>query len=136
MSLLNEALYGAQRSAIREFSRLAKQTPGCVSLTLGEPDFDTPLPVIDAACEALHNHETHYIENNGAMGLREAIAQFEREYALCEAAGPEDDVALPAWTVQTVTGKPTAYADPTVWTNESMAHYFGVKSVRTEEQAK
>ena len=35
------------------------------------------------------------------------IAQFEREYALCEAAGPEDDVILPAWTVQTVTGKPT-----------------------------
>ena len=58
------------------------------------------------------------------------IAQFEREYALCEAAGPEDDVILPAWTVQTVTGKPTAYEDATVWTNESMAQYFGVKSVR------
>lgn len=41
------------------------------------------------------------------------IAQFEREYALCEAAGPEDDVILPAWTVQTVTGKPTAYEDAT-----------------------
>ena len=57
------------------------------------------------------------------------IAQFCNEYALCEAAGPEDDVALPAWTVQTVTGKPTAYADATVWTNESMAQYFGVRSV-------
>lgn len=31
---------------------------------------------------------------------------------------------------QTVTGKPTAYEDATVWTNESMAQYFGVKSVR------
>ena len=61
------------------------------------------------------------------------IAQFEREYALCEAAGPEDDVVLPAWTVQTVTGKPTAYEDATVWTNESMALYFGVKSVRVGE---
>ena len=58
------------------------------------------------------------------------IAQFEREYALCAAAGPEDDVVLPAWTVQTVTGKPTAYEDATVWTNESMAQYFGVRSVR------
>lgn len=58
------------------------------------------------------------------------IAQFENEYALCEAAGPQDDVILPAWTVQTVTGKPTAYEDPTVWTNESMARYFGVRSVR------
>ncbi|MGN0997625.1 MAG: DUF6056 family protein [Candidatus Ventricola sp.] len=61
------------------------------------------------------------------------IAQFQHEYALCEAAGAEDDVLLPAWTVQTVTGKPTAYTDPTVWTNEAMAHYFGVKSVRVAE---
>ena len=60
------------------------------------------------------------------------IAQFKNEYALCEAAGEEDDVVLPAWTVQTVTGKMTAYEDPTVWTNESMAQYFGVRSVKAE----
>ena len=58
------------------------------------------------------------------------IAQFQNEYALCEAAGEEDVVELPAWTVQTVTGKPTAYEDETVWTNESMALYFGVKAVK------
>lgn len=70
-------------------------------------------------------------------GTQEAyIAQFEREYALCEAAGPEDDVALPGWTVQTVTGKPTAYEDATVWTNESMAQYFGVRSVYVGEAEK
>ena len=58
------------------------------------------------------------------------IAQFQNEYALCEAAGPEDDVALPAWTVQTMTGKPTAYEEAAMWTNESMASYFGVRSIR------
>ena len=63
------------------------------------------------------------------------IAQFEREYALCEAAGPQDDVELPAWTVQTVTGKPTAYEDASIWTNEAMAQYFGVKSVRVVPEA-
>ena len=63
-------------------------------------------------------------------GTQEAyIAQFKHEYALCEAAGAENDVLLPAWTVQTVTGKPTAYEDSKMWTNESMAQYFGVKSV-------
>ncbi len=61
------------------------------------------------------------------------IAQFQNEYALCEAAGEEDTVELPAWTVQTMTGKPTAYEDETVWTNESMAHYFGVKAVKVAE---
>ena len=60
------------------------------------------------------------------------IAQFQHEYALCEAAGAADDVVLPAWTVQTVTGKPTAYEDAAFWTNEAMAQYFGVKSVRVE----
>ena len=41
---------------------------------------------------------------------------------------------LPAWTVQTLTGKLTVYEDPTVWTNESMAQYFGVASVRAVPQ--
>ena len=70
-------------------------------------------------------------QNNGTQDAY--IAQIKNEYALCEAAGEEDDVLLPAWTVQTMTGKPTAYPDETVWTNESMAHYFGVRSVKVSE---
>ncbi|MBP3426825.1 MAG: hypothetical protein J6M47_01025 [Clostridia bacterium] len=61
------------------------------------------------------------------------IAQFKHEYALCLAAGEEDEVILPAWTVQTVTGKPTAFVDGTMWTNEAMADYFGVAGVRVGE---
>ena len=75
---LNTALYGARRSPIREFSRLAAQTPDCVRLTLGEPDFETPEPIRRAASEALAHGETHYIENNGTAELREKIAAFER----------------------------------------------------------
>ena len=77
--LLNEAVYGAKRSAIREFSKLAGKTPGCIALTLGEPDFATPQPVCDAVPEALAAGQTHYIDNNGTYALREAIARFERE---------------------------------------------------------
>ena len=76
---LNEALYGAKRSAIREFSKLAQQTPGCIALTLGEPDFATPQPICDAVPQALAHGHTHYIDNNGTYALREAIARFERE---------------------------------------------------------
>ena len=64
------------------------------------------------------------------------IAQIENEYALCAAAGPQDDVELPAWTVQTMTGKPTACEDAGMWTNESMAQYFGVRSVYVGEEEK
>ena len=67
-------------------------------------------------------------------GTQEAyIAQFENEYALLRAGSEADEVVIPAWTVQTVTGKPTAEADPAMWTNESMALYFGVRSVRVGE---
>ena len=75
---LNTAVGSVRRSAIREFSRMAKETPGCIGLTLGEPDFDTPLPVLDAAKLALDAGDTHYIENNGTPELRAAIADFER----------------------------------------------------------
>ncbi|MBQ7508669.1 MAG: aminotransferase class I/II-fold pyridoxal phosphate-dependent enzyme [Spirochaetales bacterium] len=74
---LNQAVFSLKRSAIREFSRMAKETPGCIALTLGEPDFDTPLPVREQAKISLDNHETHYIENNGSADLRRAIAQYE-----------------------------------------------------------
>ena len=84
---LNDAVYGARRSAIREFSRLAAHTPDCVRLTLGEPDFATPAPICAAAGDALAAGETHYIENNGTAALRERIAAFERDqYGLeCDA---------------------------------------------------
>ena len=42
MSLtLNESLNNLQLSGIRRITALAKQTPGCVLLTLGAPDADT-----------------------------------------------------------------------------------------------
>ena len=67
-------------------------------------------------------------------GTHEAyIAQFKNEYALLRTGGEADEVVIPAWTVQTVTVKPTAEADPTMWTNESMALYFGVAGVRVGE---
>jgi len=80
LNRLNAAVYDVKRSAIREFSRMAKETPGCIGLTLGEPDFDTPLAVRDAAKLALDAGETHYIDNNGTLELRTTIAGFEREH--------------------------------------------------------
>ena len=91
---LNTAVYGARPSAIREFSRLAARTPGCVRLTLGEPDFDTPAPVCAAVGEALAAGETHYIENSGTQALRARIAAFERERHGVECAA--EDVIVTA----------------------------------------
>ena len=78
-SRMNTALYGARRSAIREFSKLARQTPGCIALTLGEPDRETEDTVSEQIQISLAAKETHYIENNGTLALRTAIADFEAD---------------------------------------------------------
>ena len=77
MIALNRNLAGLERSAIRVYTSLANQTPGCVKLTIGEPDFDTPQAIKDAAWEALNRGQTHYAPNQGTADLRRAVAQRE-----------------------------------------------------------
>lgn len=44
-------------------------------LTMGDPDFDTPLPVVEAAVASLLRGDTHYSDVRGSLALREAIAE-------------------------------------------------------------
>ena len=74
---LNQNLSTLKRSAIRVYSNLARQTPDCAMLTIGEPDFDTPEAIKLAAMAALQNNQTHYAPNQGTLSLRQAIAEFE-----------------------------------------------------------
>ena len=46
-----------------------------VHLEIGEPDFDTPQCVKDAACRAIESGETHYTHSLGLLELREAICE-------------------------------------------------------------
>ena len=74
---LNQNLNALKRSQIRVFTNLARETPGCVGLTIGEPDLDTPEAIKLAAMAALQNNQTHYAPNQGTPALRQAIAEFE-----------------------------------------------------------
>ena len=74
---LNHQLDKLKRSGIRRFTNLAAQVDGCVMLTLGEPDFDTPEAIREAVQTALYNHRTHYAPNQGVPALRQEIAAFE-----------------------------------------------------------
>ena len=74
---LNQNLSALKRSQIRVFANLAKATPGCASLTIGEPDLDTPDVIKQAAVAALMANQTHYAPNQGTPALRQAIADFE-----------------------------------------------------------
>ncbi|GII96816.1 pyridoxal phosphate-dependent aminotransferase [Sinosporangium siamense] len=62
---------------LRSFSRrpaLAPAPPGAVSLAMGEPDFPTPPPVVEAAVAALRAGNTHYADQKGLPALRAALA--------------------------------------------------------------
>jgi aspartate aminotransferase len=47
-----------------------------VHLEIGEPDFNTPKNVVEAATKALNKGETHYTPSAGIMPLRDAVAEF------------------------------------------------------------
>ena len=47
-----------------------------IHLEIGEPDFDTPAHIVDAAADALRAGFTHYVAAPGLPEVRDAIAQF------------------------------------------------------------
>ncbi len=75
-------------SGIRRFNALANQTPGCVKLTLGEPEFDTPQAVKDAVAASLAAGKTHYPPNNGTAELLGALSAYMGRQGL--ACAPEE----------------------------------------------
>ena len=56
---------------------LAAAGADIISLTLGDPDFDTPEPIVEAAVRALRSGRTHYTPVAGNDDLREIIAQSQ-----------------------------------------------------------
>jgi len=55
---------------------LEKQGKEIIHLEIGEPDFDTPANVIEAAVDALHKGWTHYGPAAGLPELRQTIAEY------------------------------------------------------------
>lgn len=59
--------------------QLESEGRSIIHMEIGEPDFSTPQPVLDAAQKALTAGETHYTPAMGLPALREAIADFYRQ---------------------------------------------------------
>ncbi|HSB65480.1 MAG TPA: aminotransferase class I/II-fold pyridoxal phosphate-dependent enzyme [Anaerolineales bacterium] len=66
---------GLKPSGIRKFFDIVATMKDVISLGIGEPDFVTPAPIIEAGIKALHAGETHYTSNAGLIELRQAITQ-------------------------------------------------------------
>jgi aspartate aminotransferase len=55
---------------------LEKQGKDVVHLEIGEPDFDTPRNIKEAAAKALYQGYTHYVPSAGILEFRQAIAEY------------------------------------------------------------
>jgi len=65
-----------------------------IHLEIGEPDFDTPQHIKDAAVKALMEGYTHYVPAAGILELREAIAEYIAETRGIE-VDPDEVVVTP-----------------------------------------
>src|ERR1700757_2892325 len=115
---------------------LERQGKDIVHLEIGEPDFDTPSNVVEAAVDALHKGWTHYGPSAGLPELRQAIADYVSRTRKVQVA-PEEVVVVPG-------GKPIIFfsilalvdeGDEVIYPNpgfpiyESMINYLGGRAI-------
>jgi aspartate aminotransferase len=115
---------------------LERQGKDIVHLEIGEPDFDTPLNVVEAAVDALHKGWTHYGPSAGLPELRHAIAEYVSG-TRGVAVSTDEVVVVPG-------GKPIIFfsilaladvGDEVIYPNpgfpiyESMVNYVGARAV-------
>jgi aminotransferase len=84
---------GLPKSGIRDFFEIVAKMKDVISLGIGEPDFDTPWHIREAAIYALEKGKTHYTSNLGLLELRRGISEYvERNYAV--AYRPDDEIIV------------------------------------------
>jgi aminotransferase len=84
---------GLKPSGIRKFFDIVATMQDVISLGIGEPDFVTPAPIIEAGIRSLHAGDTHYTSNAGLIALREAVAaHLHRLYGVVYS--PRDEVII------------------------------------------
>lgn len=90
--LITEQAAAMRPSGIRKFFDLVAEMPECISLGVGEPDFQTPWAIRDAAIDSLEAGRTKYTSNAGLKELREELAAWmKKRYGLDYA---EDEILV------------------------------------------
>ena len=89
MTFVKQKVVDLPPSGIRKFFDLAASMEGCISLSIGEPDFVTPKVMMDAAIESLNQGRTAYTSNAGLIELREEICNYLKKYDLSYDAATE-----------------------------------------------
>ncbi|MGL4651675.1 MAG: pyridoxal phosphate-dependent aminotransferase, partial [Caldilineaceae bacterium] len=72
---LSERVVRVPPSGIRKYFDIAATMDDVISLGIGEPDFVTPPPILQAGIASLQRGHTAYTSNSGMIELREAVIQ-------------------------------------------------------------
>lgn len=98
-------------SGIRRFFDIAAQNKNVISLAIGEPDFVTPKPFIDAAKASLDRGETGYTSNSGTLALRTAISRkLEKMYGV--SYDPDTEIVITVGVSEGMNAAAVALCDP------------------------
>jgi aspartate/methionine/tyrosine aminotransferase len=97
--LLAQRNQGVEWSGIRIMFALADQIDGVVNLGIGQPDFDTPEHIRDAAKTALDQGFTRYPPASGFADLRAAVAKKLAEENRIQ-ADPESEIFISVGAMQ------------------------------------
>ncbi len=76
---LSDNIKNMPSSGIRKFFDVANMMENAISLGVGEPDFETPWHVREAAISSLEKGHTSYSSNTGMIELRRAISDYLNE---------------------------------------------------------
>ncbi len=80
---LSRRVAGLKPSGIRKFFDIAATMENVISLGIGEPDFTTPEPILQAGIRSLQRGETHYTSNHGIVELRRELSKhLEKLYGV------------------------------------------------------
>lgn len=74
--LLSDKVLGLKPSGIRKYFDILDEMKGVISLTVGQPDFVTPLHIRQKGIQALEEGKTYYTSNIGMVELREEISNY------------------------------------------------------------
>ncbi len=115
---------------------LEAQGKEIIHLEIGEPDFDTPGNIIEAACRALRSGKTHYTPAAGVPELRQAIAKYIASTRGIDVS-PDQVVVVPGgkpimfYVIMALAeeGDEVIYPNPGFPIYESMINFVGAKPV-------
>ncbi len=108
---LSDRVAGLRPSGIRKFFDIAATMKDVISLGIGEPDFNTPQPILEAGVASLRRNETHYTSNAGILDLRKTLAaHLELHYGV--SYDPQSEIII------TVGGSEALYLASTALLNQ------------------